>query len=95
MYMRITRFTDCDPEAMERVVSEVDSRDAPPEGVPSSGLEVVVDKSSNTMVFIGYFETEEDLRQGDEALRKMDPPGGTPGARSTVDMGEVRVQKRM
>lgn len=95
MYARVTRFTDCDPEAMARVVAEVDKTDAPPPGVPSSGLEVVVDEDSRTVIFIGYFETEDDLRTGDEALESFDPPGGAPGTRASVEKGEIKIQKRM
>ena len=42
---------------------------------------------------IGPFETEEDLRQGDETLNSMDPPvPGAMGRRSSVEMYEVGVK---
>jgi hypothetical protein len=35
------------------------------------------------VIFIGLFETEEDLRQGDATLNSMDPPGDM-GTRSVA-----------
>lgn len=93
MYARVTRFTDCDAEAIARVVAGVEEAEGPPEGVPSTGLKLLVDEGAGTVVFIGFFETEEDLRTGDAALRAMDPPGGVPGTRASVDMGEIRVER--
>jgi hypothetical protein len=93
MYVRITKFTDCDPERVRETVSRVEELDGPPEGVPSSGVKVVVSEDERTLIFIGFFETAEDLRTGDQVLRDMDPPGGVPGTNAGVDMGEIRVEK--
>jgi hypothetical protein len=92
-YARITRFTGATPEQIATVVSEVNAAEGPPPGVPSSGLKLIVNEEEGTIIFIGFFETEEDLRTGDAALREMDPPGGVPGTRASVDMGEIRIDR--
>ena len=94
-YARITKFTGATPEQIERVVSEVDAAEGPPPGVPSTGLKLIVNEEEGTVIFVGFFETEEDLRAGDAALREMDPPGGAPGTRASVDMGEIRVEREV
>ena len=49
--------------------------------MPSTGLMVL--QSEGKVIFIGLFETEEDLRQGDATLNQMDPPGDM-GTRSVA-----------
>ena len=93
MYARVTRFTDCDPEAVERSVARLNETEEPPPGVDTTEFKVVVDEEGGTMVFIGLFEDEEKLRAADAALREFDPPGGVPGTRSSVDLGEVKVER--
>ena len=38
-----------------------------------------------------FFETEDDLRKGDEALNAMTPPSDSPGQRVSVEVYEVAV----
>jgi hypothetical protein len=52
---------------------------------------VIVDESQATAVVVLFFDSEEDMRKGDEALSQMDA-GDTPGTRASVDQGEVKVQ---
>ena len=44
---------------------------------------------------ISLFETEEDLRKGDETLNAMSPPGDGMGQRTSVEMYEVAADLRM
>jgi hypothetical protein len=92
-YARITRFTGATPDQIATVVSGVEEAEGPAPGVKSSGLKLVVNEEEGTVIFIGLFDTEEDLKASDAALREMDPPGGTPGTRASVDMGEIRVER--
>ena len=55
-----------------------------PEGVPAKGRGLA----------ISLFDSEEDRRQGDEALSSMTPPGEGLGRRVSVDMYEVAVDVR-
>jgi hypothetical protein len=85
MYARVVRFTDIDPQ---RIEARAESREGPPPGVNAKSVQVVVDNSQSTAVVIIFFETEEDMRNADEALNAMDS-GDTPGTRASVDQGEV------
>ena len=44
---------------------------------------------------ISLFETEEDLRRGDETLNAMSPPGDGMGRRTSVEIYEVATDVRM
>jgi hypothetical protein len=93
MYARVTRFTGGSAEQIAKTVSEVDATEGPPPGVNSKSLKVLVDEAQGTVIFVGFFETEEDLKAADSALREFDPPGGVPGTRASVDLCEVKVEK--
>jgi hypothetical protein len=92
MYARVVRFTDVSPENIEAVVARVEESGGPPEGVPSTGLKLLYDASQSTAVFVGFFETEEDLKKGSEVLDQMDT-GETPGTRASVDLCEVKIEQ--
>jgi len=92
MYARVVRFTDVSPERIAEISNRVEDEGGPPPDVPAKGLKVVVDENQSTAVVILFFDTEEDMRKGDEALQKMDA-GETPGTRASVDQGEVKVDR--
>ena len=91
MYARVVRFTGVTPEQIAKVSADIEQGDGPPPGVPAKSLKLVYDEGQQTAVVTVYFETEEDLRKGDEALSAMDA-GETPGTRASVDQGEVKVE---
>jgi hypothetical protein len=93
MYARVVRFTDVSPERIDEIRSRVEEADGPPEGVPSTGFQLLHDESQGTAVFIGYFATEDDMRAGAEVLEQMDS-ADTPGTRASVDACEVKVEKQ-
>jgi hypothetical protein len=82
MKARVATWRGGDPAAVQANLDEIRSNaDAgPPEGIPSVGLMVL--QREGEVLFIGLFETEEDLRQGDATLNARDP---------TVAMGERTV----
>jgi hypothetical protein len=92
MHIRVTRFTDVDPERLDGLVARIEENDGPPEGVPSSGVKVLHDESQGTAVVLGMFDSEEDMRAAEEALNNM-PSEQTPGSRETVDRCVVRIEK--
>ena len=57
------------------------------------GVEFFVDEAQNTAMFVGYFETDEKMREADAVFEQMDP-SETPGTRASVDRFEVKVQRR-
>lgn len=94
MYARVARFTGADAESLEKNVAEIRERTAsgPPEGVPGKAFTLLADEANGTLVVIGFFETEEDMRTGDEVLNSMTPPAGDMGTRASVDLCEVKIQ---
>ena len=96
MLARVTTFeggtADGVRAAVDQLQSEVSS--GPPEGVKSSGLTMLADPDGGRMLFIGLFESEEDLRASAAVLEGMSPPDGA-GQRSSVDVYEVGADVRM
>jgi hypothetical protein len=78
---------------MEGLVAEIEKAEGPPPGVPTTGLQVLVDESQGTAVVLQLFDTAEDMRIGGEAFAAMDP-SETPGTRVSVDMCETKVDIR-
>ncbi len=91
MYARVVRFTDVTPEQIDKIAAEVNEGEGPPPGVPAKKITMLYDKDSSTSVVIVFFETEEDMRTGGEALAAMDT-SDTPGNRVSVDQGEVKAE---
>ncbi|HEX5909643.1 MAG TPA: hypothetical protein VFY44_04065 [Thermoleophilaceae bacterium] len=73
----------------------IGSAEKPPDGVPSNGIIVLNDLEQGRSLVIGLFETEADLKTGDEALRAMDSPPEAAGDVSSVEFYEVAVDRRM
>jgi hypothetical protein len=92
MYARVVRFTDVEPERIAAVMRRVEESDGPPPGVDSTGLNLLVDESQGTAIFVGFFETEEKMREGGAVLEQMDA-ADTPGTRASVDLCEVKMQR--
>jgi hypothetical protein len=90
MHARVVRFTDVTPEAIEAIVKRVEANDGPPEGVDSTGMQLLVDESQGTALFVGYFEDAEKLNAASEILDAMDA-SETPGTRQSVDLCEVKL----
>jgi hypothetical protein len=91
MYARVVRFTDVTPDRIEEIVRRVEESDGSPPGVQSVGLQLLVDESQGTAVFVGLFETEENMREAAATFEQMDP-SETPGTRASVDICEVKIE---
>jgi hypothetical protein len=92
MYARVVRFTDVTPEKVDALVKRVSESDGPPPGVEASGMKLLVDESQGTALFVGFFETEEKLREANAVLDQMDA-SETPGTRASVDQCEVKIER--
>lgn len=95
MHARVSRWEGMDEEAIRKFADMINSADGPPEGVPSSGIMVLADPDSGRSLVIGLFDTEEDLRKGDAALRAMDRPADARGDVSSIEFYEVTVDRRL
>jgi hypothetical protein len=89
MYARVVRFTDVTPERISEVVARVEESDGAPPGVDSTGFQLLVDEAQGTAIFVGFFETEEKMRDASAVFEQMDP-SDTPGTRASVDLCEVK-----
>lgn len=96
MYARVARFEGGEPEAIRRNVDEISAQAGagPPEGVPAKGFLLLADPALGRGLGISLFETEQDLRKGDEVLNSMRPPSEGMGRRVSVETYEVGVDVR-
>ena len=90
MFVRVVRFTDVNPGRIEEILGSMDESEGPPEGVPASALQMLVDSDQGTAVVLQFFETTDDMRTAEEALNAMDP-SETPGTRASVDRCELKL----
>ena len=93
MHARVVRFTGVTPERISEIVARIEDEDGPPPGVDPVGFELFVDGAQGTALFVGYFETEEKMREASAVFEQMDS-SETPGSRASVDLCEVKVQQR-
>ena len=95
MYARVARWEGAQADALRRTAEEIGSQSGPPPGVPAKGLTLLIDPDSGHSLAIALFETEEDLRKGDEALNAMNPDSDDAGRRVSVETYEVGVDVRL
>lgn len=93
MYVRVVRFTEVNAERMKELLARINESDGPPEGVPTTGLRILVDEDQGTAVVEQDFETADDMEVGAQAFSAMDP-AETPGTRASVDMCELKLELR-
>jgi hypothetical protein len=91
MHARVVRFTDVSAQRISEIAGQVESEGPPPD-VDSTGFELFVDEAQGTAVFVGYFETEQKMRDASAVFEAMDP-SETPGTRASVDLCEVKIQR--
>ena len=96
MYARVARFEGAQGDALRREAADISSRAAsgPPEGVPATGFLMLIDPDGGRSVAISLFETEDDLRKGNETLNSMSPSSDDAGRRTSVETYEVAVDVR-
>jgi hypothetical protein len=94
MYARVVRFTEVTAERISEIVAQVEESEGSPPGVDSTGFELFVDEAQGTAIFVGYFETEQKMRDASAVFEQMDP-SETPGTRASVDLCEVKAQRTM
>jgi hypothetical protein len=97
VFVRIARFEGGDPAKIDETISNV--RSMMEEGPTPPGLEdarrsmMVVNRQTGEGVGLTFFETEDAMRRGDEALNQMTPPGDVTGRRTSVEMYEVAIDR--
>ena len=91
MHARVVRFTDVTPERIAEIVEAVNEEEGPPEGVESTGFQLLYDEDQGTAIFVGYFADEQKMRDADQVFEQMDA-SDTPGTRVSVDRAEVKAE---
>jgi hypothetical protein len=91
VYVRAVRFTDVTAERVTELLARIDESDGPPPGVPTTGLQILVDENQGTAVVLQLFETADDMRAGGQVFAAMDS-AETPGTRASVDMCEMKLE---
>lgn len=95
MHARVATFEGGDPGQVRDTVAQIKeqaSSGGPPEGVPAVGF-LLLHNDAGKVLAISLFETEDDLRKGDETLNSMTPPvEGGMGQRGAVETYEVGVK---
>ena len=91
MYARVVRFTDASAERIDAIAARIEQEEGPPPGVKSTAMKLFFDADQGTAVFVGFFETEQDMRDAGAVFEAMDA-GDTPGTRASIDNCEVKVE---
>jgi hypothetical protein len=91
MHVRVVRFSDVGRERMDAMLARIRESGGPPEGVNSTGIQVLHDEAQGTAVVLQQFATAEDMQTGDRVFGAMDT-GETPGSRASVDMCELKLE---
>ena len=89
MYARVATFQG-DPTNADQAIDQVRTQVAgdPPPGLEGTKLLMLVDRNTGKGIGITFFESEDAMRRGDEALNQMNPAGGS---RTSVEFYEVPV----
>jgi hypothetical protein len=93
VYVRVVRFTGVNTQRLEELLTRIKESEGPPEGIPATGIRILVDENQGTAVVEQYFETAEDMEVGGQAFSAMDS-AETPGTRASVDMCELRLEMK-
>jgi hypothetical protein len=94
MHARVVRFTGVNAERISEIVARIEESEGLPPGIDSTGFELFFDEAQETATFVGYFETEQKMRDANEVFEQMDP-SETPGTRASVDLCEIKIQRSL
>ncbi|HEV8687591.1 MAG TPA: hypothetical protein VGQ84_09960 [Gaiellaceae bacterium] len=92
MHARVATFELADQSKLDDEIDEMrrQSAEGPTEGIPAKEFLMLVDRDGGKVMAVMLFETEDDLRKGDETMNAMSPSaGGAMGRRTSVEMFEV------
>jgi hypothetical protein len=89
-YARVATFQNVPQQALDEITREIREGERP-EGLPATEVIVLADRESGKLQAITFFDSEDDYRQGDEALRALNPPGNIGSA--SIEKFEVAVRR--
>ena len=85
---RVVSFDGVSSDRMAEMQKEMEANSERPENVPAKEIVVLHDPETDKSLVIVFFDSEDDYRQGDEALSAM-PTTDTPGQRTSVTKYQV------
>lgn len=91
-HARVVTF-DADDAAIDALVSEINSAEAPPEGVPAKRITVLADRAAGQVVVATRYDSEEDMQTAAAVFEAMSPPEGSNIRRVSVDSYEVLLER--
>ena len=94
MHVRVVRFTDVSTEKANALVARIDEADGPPEGVITSGLQMLHDEEQGTAVVIQMFDSAKDMQDAEKFFDEMDA-SETPGTRASIDRCEMKLDLKV
>ena len=89
---RVVTFDGVSSDKMAEMQNEMEGSGRP-ENVPATEIVVLHDPEAEKSLVVLFFETEDDYKQGDEALNAM-PAGDTPGQRTSVTKYQVAARMK-
>ena len=92
-WVRVATF-EGDESALNAIVSEIDSSEGPPPGIPAKSIMVGYDHENNHIRMVVRFDSEENLRIGSETLDGMSPPDDSGMRRIGVEKLEILLERQ-
>jgi hypothetical protein len=97
VYVRIARFEGGDAAGSDATIARVREQmesDSPPPGLEGAKRVLILfDKDKGRGLGMTFFDSEEEMRRGDEALNAMSPEGSA--QRTSVEMYEVGLDQQI
>lgn len=92
MYVRIARFEGGDEAGAQQTIDRIKDQPRPPGLEGAKRVLILFDREKALGLGMTFFDTEEDMRRGDEALNAMSPEGSA--RRASVEMYEVALDQQ-
>ena len=92
MYVRIARFEGGDETGAQQTIERIKDQPRPPGLEMAKRVLILFDREKGLGLGMTFFDTEEDMRRGDEALNAMSPEGSA--RRESVEMYEVGLDQQ-
>jgi hypothetical protein len=75
MHARVATFAVDDRDKIDGEIATTReiTADGPPDGIPAKEFLMLIDRDGGRVVEVMIFETEDDLRKGNETLNSMSP----------------------
>jgi len=94
VHVRVVRFADVTPERAEKLLADIEASDAPPPGVPATGLQMLLDEDQRAAPALQLLDTVEDTRTGAARLLSGLQPSPSISSRSLRTVLTLRTVMR-